>query len=88
MNVIWSDEAWGDFEYWLDNNQKNVRRIRKLIKNTRRTPFEGMGKPEPLKGDMAGLWSRRITDEHRFIYFVDNNGLNIVSARFHYKQSK
>ena len=84
MKVIWSDESWKDFEYWLDNNQKIVKRIRKLIQNTRRTPFEGIGKPEPLKGDMAGLWSRRITNEHRFVYFVNEYGLNIVSVRFHY----
>lgn len=84
MKVIWSDESWKDFEYWLDNNQKIVKRIRKLIPNTRRTPFEGIGKPEPLKGDMAGLWSRRITNEHRFVYFVNEDGLNIVSVRFHY----
>lgn len=84
MKVIWSDESWKDFEYWLDNNQKIVKRIRKLIQNTRRTPFEGIGKPEPLKGDMAGLWSRRITNEHRFVYFVNEDGLNIVSVHFHY----
>lgn len=84
MKVIWSDESWKDFEYWLDNNQKIVKRIRKLIQNTRRTPFERIGKPEPLKGDMAGLWSRRITNEHRFVYFVNEDGLNIVSVRFHY----
>ncbi|OUP98657.1 Txe/YoeB family addiction module toxin [Lactobacillus gallinarum] len=84
MKVIWSDESWKDFEYWLDNNQKIVKRIRKLIQNTRRTPFEGIGKPEPLKGDMAGLWSRRIINEHRFVYFVNEDGLNIVSVRFHY----
>ena len=84
MKVILSDESWKDFEYWLDNNQKIVKRIRKLIQNTRRTPFEGIGKPEPLKGDMAGLWSRRITNEHRFVYFVNEDGLNIVSVRFHY----
>ena len=84
MKVIWSDESWKDFEYWLDNNQKIVKRIRKLIQNTRRTPFEGIGKPEPLKGDMAGLWSRRITNEHRFVYFVNEDGLNILSVRFHY----
>ena len=84
MKVIWSDESWKDFEYWLDNNQKIVKRIRKLIQNTRRTPFEGIGKPEPLKGDMAGLWSRRITNEHRFVYLVNEDVLNIVSVRFHY----
>lgn len=86
MKVIWSEESWADFEYWLDNNKKIPKRIRKLIKNTKRTPFEGIGKPEPLKGDLSGLWSRRITDEHRFIYFVDDNGLNIVSVRFHYSE--
>lgn len=86
MNVIWSDESWNDFEYWLDNNKKIVKRIRKLIKDIRRHPFEGIGKPEPLKGDMSGLWSRRINDEHRLIYFVDNDGLKIVSARFHYSK--
>lgn len=86
MKVIWSEESWADFEYWLDNNKKITKRIRKLIKNTKRTPFEGIGKPEPLKGDLSGLWSRRITDEHRFIYFVDDNGLNIVSVRFHYSE--
>ena len=84
MTIIWSDESWTDFEYWLGNNKKVTNRIRKLIKNTERTPFEGIGKPEPLKGDLTGLWSRRITDEHRFIYYVDKNGLNIVSVRFHY----
>ena len=84
MKVIWSDESWKDFEYWLDNNQKIVKRIRKLIQNTRRTPFERIGKPEPLKGNMAGLWSRRVTNEHRFVYFVNEDGLNIVSVRFHY----
>ena len=84
MKVIWSDESWKDFEYWLDNNQKIVKRIRKLIQNTRRTPFERIGKPEPLKGNMAGLWSRRITNEHLFVYFVNEDGLNIVSVRFHY----
>lgn len=86
MNVIWSDESWNDFEYWLDNDKKISKKIRKLIKNTTRTPFEGIGKPEPLKGDLSGLWSRRITNEHRFIYFVDNSGLNIVSVRFHYSK--
>lgn len=84
MKIIWSEESWADFEYWLDNNKKIAKRVRKLIKNTKRTPFEGIGKPEPLKGDMSGLWSRRITDEHRFIYFVNDDSLNIVSVRFHY----
>ena len=80
MKVIWSDASWQDFEYWLDTDKKVAKRIRKLIKNTQRTPFEGIGKPEPLKGDLTGLWSRRITDEHRLIYYIDKCGLNIVSV--------
>lgn len=86
MKIIWSDESWNDFEYWLDNDKKVAKRIRKLIKSTRRTPFEGIGKPEPLKGDMSGLWLRRINHEHRFIYFIKDNALNIVSVRFHYSK--
>ncbi len=86
MKIIWSEESWADFEYWLDNDKKIVKKIRKLIKNTRRTPFEGIGKPEPLKGDMTGLWSRRITNEHRFVYFVTEDSVNIVSVRFHYQK--
>lgn len=84
MKIVWSDESWADFEYWLDNDKKVVKRIRKLIKSIKRSPFDGIGKPEPLKGDMSGLWSRRITTEHRLVYFIDENGINIVSARFHY----
>lgn len=84
MNVIWSDESWDDFEYWLDNDKRNVKKIRKLIKDTKRHPFDGIGKPEPLHDNLSGLWSRRITDEHRFVYYVENNSLYIVSARFHY----
>lgn len=84
MNVIWSDESWDDFEYWLDNDKRNVKKIRKLIKDTKRHPFDGIGKPEPLHDNLSGLWSRRITNEHRFVYYVENNILYIVSARFHY----
>jgi toxin YoeB len=74
-----------NFEWWLDNDKRNVKRIRNLIKNIVRTPFEGIGKPELLKGELSGLWSRRITDEQRLIYFVSDNGLNIVAVRYHYK---
>jgi toxin YoeB len=84
MKILWADKAWEDFEYWLDNDKKIVKRIRTLIKATARTPFEGIGKPEPLKHELSGLWSRRINDEHRFIYFVEKDTLSIVSVRFHY----
>ena len=82
--IVWSDDAWRDFEYWLDRDRGIVRKVRRLIKETQRDPFVGIGKPEPLRGDMSGLWSRRITDEHRFIYYVDDLELNIVSVRYHY----
>lgn len=84
VKIIWSDKSWADFEYWLDHDKKTAKRIRKLIKNTVRTPFEGIGKTEALKGDMAGLWSKRIDETNRFVYFVKPDGLYIVSVRFNY----
>ena len=84
MKIIWSEESWNDFEWWFDQDKKMVKRIRKLIKDIKRHPFEGMGKPEPLKGELSGLWSRRISQEHRLVYYVEKNKLNIVAARFHY----
>lgn len=84
VKIVWSDKSWTDFEYWFDHDKKTVKRIRKLIKSTVRTPFEGIGKPEALKGDMAGLWSRRIDETNRFVYFVKSDGLYIVSVRFNY----
>lgn len=86
MKVIWSDESWNDFEYWLDNNKSNVKKIRKLIKDIKRHPFDGIGKPEPLHDNLFGLWSRRITNEQRLVYYVEDKSLNIVSARFHYSK--
>ncbi|MBS9334694.1 Txe/YoeB family addiction module toxin [Fructobacillus sp. M1-13] len=86
MSITWSDEAWQDFEWWLENDRRMVKRIRKLLHNTMREPFSGIGKPEPLKGDLSGLWSRRISDEHRLIYYVEDDALFIVAARFHYQK--
>lgn len=86
MKVIWSDESWNDFEYWLDTNKSNVKKIRKLIKDIKRHPFDGIGKPEPLHDNLSGLWSRRITNEQRLVYYVEDKSLNIVSARFHYSK--
>lgn len=86
MKVIWSDESWNDFEYWLDNNKSNVKKIQKLIKDIKRHPFDGIGKPEPLHDNLSGLWSRRITNEQRLVYYVEDKSLNIVSARFHYSK--
>ena len=77
-------EAWEDFLFWLATNRKIARRIIRLIGEIQRDPFSGIGKPEPLKGELSGYWSRRITDEHRLVYRADNDELKILKARYHY----
>ena len=84
MKLIFSDHAWNDYIYWQKTDQKILRRINTLIKETKRNPFEGSGKPEALKHALSGHWSRRITDEHRFVYKVTENALHIVQLRYHY----
>ena len=78
MIKAWSDDAWNDYVYWYEQvNKSNIKKINKLIKEIDRTPFTGIGKPEPLKHDLSGKWSRRITDEHRLIYKVENETIYI-----------
>ena len=84
MNLIFSDEAWQDYLFWQAQDKRMVARINKLIKETQREPFAGIGKPEALKHALAGFWSRRITDEHRMIYKIDVNSLLIAQLRYHY----
>ncbi len=84
MNVTWTDDAWDDYLYWQSHDKKLLKRVNLLIKDTKREPFEGLGKPEPLKYELAGCWSRRITDEHRLVYEVSEQGIIIISCRFHY----
>ncbi len=84
MKLTWSEEAWEDYLYWQDTDKKTVKKINELIKDASRTPFEGKGKPEPLKHNLAGFWSRRITSEHRFVYAVSDDSLLIASCRYHY----
>ncbi len=84
MKLIFSDHAWDDYLYWQKTNKKILRRINTLIKETKSAPFEGIGKPEPLKHALSGYWSRRITDEHRFVYKVYENALHIAQLRYHY----
>lgn len=76
--------AWADFLYWLDTDRKTARRITRLIAEIQRDPFTGIGKPEPLKGDLSGYWARRIDDEHRLVYRADDSEVKIVQARYHY----
>ncbi|HJG22055.1 MAG TPA: Txe/YoeB family addiction module toxin, partial [Enterococcus durans] len=78
-------DAWNDYLYWYEQeNKSNIKKINKLIKDIDRSPFNGLGKPEPLKYDLSGKWSRRITDEHRLIYRVENETIFIYSAKDHY----
>ncbi len=84
MKVCWVPGAWEDYLYWQSNDIKIVTRINNLIEASRRTPFEGIGKPEGLKHNMKGCWSRRINDEHRLVYKVDGDMLVILQCRYHY----
>ena len=82
--LIWTLEAWQDYELWQQLDKQTLKRINTLIKDTLRNPFAGIGKPEPLKHDLAGFWSKRITDEHRLVYRIKDSALEIVSCRYHY----
>ena len=84
MKIVFADQGWDDFTYWVNHDRKIAKRIIRLIKEIDRDPFDGIGKPEPLKHDMTGFWSRRITDEHRLVYSVENNQVLIAQARYHY----
>ena len=84
MKLIFSDHAWNDYIYWQKTDKKILRRINILIKETKRDPFEGIGKPEPLKHALSGYWTRRITDEHRFVYKVTESAIHIAQLRYHY----
>jgi toxin YoeB len=85
MELVWQSKAWDDYLYWQQNDRKVLQRINDLIKDCLRTPFKGIGKPEPLKGNFAGNWSRRITDEHRLIYCIKEGRLHILQCRYHYR---
>jgi toxin YoeB len=82
--LSWTREAWTDYLYWQTQDKKTLKRINKLIRDTQRTPFEGLGKPEPLKENLAGFWSRRIDDTNRLVYAIDDSQLTIISCRYHY----
>ena len=96
MNLLWTDIAWEDYLYWQTADKKILQRINELIDSIRRTPFQGIGKPEGLKFELTGKWSRRINDEHRLVYtltgknekvknkMVDNRAIIIYQCRYHY----
>lgn len=84
MILQFSDVAWQDYLYWQRADKKTLKRINELIKAVQRDPFQGIGKPEPLRHALAGYWSRRINDEHRLVYKAEGTVLMIVAARYHY----
>lgn len=84
MRLVFADEAWEDYLYWQQQDKRMVKRINELIAATKREPFAGIGKPEPLKHALAGYWSRRITDEHRMVYKAEKDALLIAQLRYHY----
>jgi toxin YoeB len=84
MNKIWSDNAWEDYLYWQEQDRKTLRKINKLIKDIDRSPFSGIGKPELLKHDWQGFWSRQIDEYNRIVYRISNNQIEIAQCRSHY----
>ena len=85
MNLLsWHISAWEDYQYWQRTDKAVFKKLNSIIKDTLRNPFSGVGKPEPLVGDYKGYWSKRIIREHRLIYFVKDDGLIIISCRYHY----
>ncbi|MBK1720326.1 Txe/YoeB family addiction module toxin [Thiocystis violacea] len=84
MKLIFSEHAWDDYLYWQRMDKKLVKRINLLIQDIQRTPFEGIGRPEPLKHALSGYWSRRIDDEHRLVYKVETDSTLIAQLRHHY----
>ncbi|MBU4316103.1 MAG: Txe/YoeB family addiction module toxin [Proteobacteria bacterium] len=82
--LAWTDEAWNDYIYWQTQDKKTLKRINNLINGTMRQPFEGIGKPEPLRENLSGFWSRRIDDTNRLVYAIDDDFVTIISCRYHY----
>ena len=84
MRIVFSKQAWEDYLHWQANDPRLLQRLNGLIKECARTPFQGTGKPEPLRGDLSGWWSRRMTQEHRLVYRVEGDDLLIAQCRYHY----
>lgn len=82
--LAWTDDSWSDYVYWQGQDKKTLRRINKLITDTKRSPFEGIGKPETLKENLSGFWSRRIDESNRLVYAVSDSHITVISCRYHY----
>ena len=85
MKKIWSDKAWDDYLYWQTQDKKILKRVNQLVKDIERNNFEGIGKPEALKGNLSGFWSRRIDDTNRLIYRINGEFIDILSCKGHYE---
>jgi toxin YoeB len=83
-NLVFTPESWEDYTYWIDQDKKTLKKINKLITDVLRSPFEGIGKPELLRENYAGLWSRRIDEKNRLVYAASDSEISIVGCRFHY----
>ena len=83
MKIVWSENSWKDYLYCQQTDNKILKKINTLIKDIQRDPFEGVGKPEPLRYQYSGFWSRRITSEHRLVYMIDDESIKIASCRYH-----
>jgi toxin YoeB len=85
MRLLWEDRAWNDYLYWQMQDKNTLKRINKLLKDIQRSTFDGIGKPEPLKGNLSGMWSRRIDDSNRIVYYEEDNIIYIISCKGHYE---
>ena len=85
MKLLWEERAWDDYCYWQIQDRKTLKRINNLIKDIQRNAFTGIGKPEPLKNNLSGCWSRRIDNSNRIVYYIDNASIIIIACRGHYE---
>ena len=83
MNIVFTENAWADYCYWQTEDHKTLKRINDLIRDTQRNGYSGIGKPEPLKGDLTGYWSKRINETDRLVYRISGNNVEILSCRYH-----
>lgn len=84
MKLTFNEQAWSDYLYWQKTDKKTLKRLNEILKSIKRTPFEGIGKPEPLRGNLSGWWSRRLDHEHRLIYRVEGDTIQLLQCRYHY----
>jgi len=84
VRLVFTDHGWADYQHWVAHDRRTLKRLNRLIEDTLRSPYDGIGKPEPLQHLLAGSWSRRIDDEHRLVYLVDRGDLVVLQARYHY----